>query len=243
MGRQGELDLRRVDKNGQHRGGPREGAGRPRKGHRASERHQIRPVLAAREPLHVISRVVPRAHGLRRRDTYAVIRDASFIAAAHAPDFRIVHLSIQRTHLHLIVEAKTRTALWKGMQGFLISAARGINAALAKRTCRKQRGAVFADRYHARALSTPREVRNCVAYVLNNWRRHGEDRERPWKLDPFSTGISFGGWKELDGRPFMFRPPPTYASLIVWLPKTWLLSTGWRRRGRIGAFEIPGGDE
>jgi hypothetical protein len=130
-----------------------------------------------------------------------------------------------------------RTALWKGMQGFLISAARGINRALAKR------GPVFADRYHARALRTPREVRNCIAYVLNNWRRHGEDRERPWTLDPFASGVCFGGWKELDGRPFGFRPPPTYPSLIVWLPKTWLLSTGWRKHGRIGAREVPGGDE
>ncbi|HEY3807894.1 MAG TPA: transposase [Kofleriaceae bacterium] len=238
MGRQGELDLPR-----QGRGGARKGAGRPRKGHRSSERHQVRPVIAAREPQHVVTRVVPRAHGLRRRDAYAAIRDASFVAAAHAPDFRIVHLSIQRTHLHLIVEAKNRTALAKGMQSFLISSARGINAALAKRTRRAQRGSVFADRYHARALRTPRQARNCIAYVLNNWRRHGEDRDRPWKLDPFSSGIGFGGWRELEGRPFGFRPPPSYASLIVWLPKTWLLATGWRKHGRIGAFDVPGGLE
>jgi putative transposase len=245
MDRQGELDLRprRRDKNGQRRGGAREGAGRPRKKGRASERHQVRPGIVAREPQHVTTRVVPRAYGLRRRDTYAAIRDASFIAAAHGPDFRIVHLSVQRTHLHLVVEAKHRTALAKGMQGFLISAARGINASLSKRTHRKQRGCVFADRYHARALRTPREVRNCIAYVLNNWRRHGEDRERPWKLDPFASGVCFGGWKELEGRVFGFRPPPTYASLIVWLPKTWLLGTGWRKHGRIGAFETPRGDE
>ena len=172
-----------------------------------------------------------------RAAVHAAIRDASFIAAAHAPDFRIVHLSIQRTHLHLIVEATHRTALSKGMQGFLISAARGINRALEKR------GTVFADRYHTRALRTPREVRNCIAYVLNNWRRHGEDRERRWKLDPFASGISFDGWKELEDRVFGFRPPPTYASLIVWLPKTWLPATGWRKHGRIGAFEVPGGDE
>ena len=89
----------------------------------------------------------------------------------------------------------------------------------------------------------PREVRNCIAYVLNNWRHHGEDRARSWKLDPFASGVCFGGWKELEGRPFGFRPPPAYASLIVWFPKTWLLATGWRRHGRVGAFETPGGDE
>jgi hypothetical protein len=132
----------------------------------------------------------------------------------------------------LIVEAKHKTALAKGMQSFLISAARMINRAVGKR------GTVFGDRYHATILRTPRQVRACVAYVLNNWRRHGEDRDRTWKIDPFSSAISFGGWTELDG--LGFRPPPTYASLIVWFPKTWLLATGWRKHGRIGAFEVPG---
>ena len=75
--------------------------------------------------------------------------------------------------------------------------------------------------------------------MINNWRHHGEDRERSWTLDPFSSAISFGGWKELDGSPIGFRPPATYASLIVWFPKTWLLATGWRKHGRIGAFDVP----
>jgi hypothetical protein len=140
--------------------------------------------------------------------------------------------------LHLVVEAAHKTALASGMQSFLISAARMINRALG------QRGAVFADRYHATVLTSPRQVRNCLSYVLNNWRHHREDRVRGWAIDPFSSGVAFGGWKELDGRAFGFRPPPSYAALIVWLPKTWLLSTGWRRHGRIGAFEEPGrGDE
>src|SRR5262249_51577855 len=30
----------------------------------------------------------------------------------------------------------------------------------------------LGDRYHARSLSTPREVRNALVYVLNNWRKH-----------------------------------------------------------------------
>jgi len=55
--------------------------------------------------------------------------------------------------------------------------------------------------------------------------------------------VCFGGWKELDGSPIGFRPPPTYASLIVWFPRTWLLATGWRKHGRIDAFDVPGGDE
>ena len=56
--RQGELDLRR-DKNGQKRGGWRKGAGRPPKGRRSSERHEVRPSLSPSEPQHV--RVLTKA--------------------------------------------------------------------------------------------------------------------------------------------------------------------------------------
>lgn len=68
----------------------------------------------------------------------------------------------------------------------------------------------FADRYHDVPLTTPRQVRNCLAYVLNNWRRHGEDRDRAWNVDPFSTGIWFPGWKERADSPLLYKPPPSY---------------------------------
>jgi REP element-mobilizing transposase RayT len=231
MSRQTALDLHR-DKNGQRRGGVRKGAGRPCSHDRPSEPHKRRRAFSAAHPIHVVTRVLPRVGSLRRRDLYLAIRDATITLAKHE-DARIVHLSIQRTHLHLIVEAKGKTALAKGMQSFLISAARMINRGVGGR------GAVFRDRYHTTVLQTPRQVRACVAYVLNNWRRHREDRARTWRLDPFSSGVLFGGWKELDGSVFGFRPPPSYSPLIVWFPKTWLLSTGWRRHGLVGAFEVP----
>jgi REP element-mobilizing transposase RayT len=229
MGRQGVLDLHR-DKNGQRRGGARKGAGRPCAHDRPSEPHKKRHAFSPTHPLHVVTRVMPRVGSLRRRDLYAAVREATIAIAKH-DHTRIVHLSIQRTHLHLIVEAKHKTALARGMQSFLISAARQINRAIGGR------GGVFRDRYHTTELTTPRQVRACVAYVLNNWRRHREDRTRVGELDPFSSGLLFGGWRELEGQ--LFRPRAGYSPLIVWLPKTWLLSTGWRRHGLIGAFEVP----
>jgi hypothetical protein len=39
-------------------------------------------------------------------------------------------------------------------------------------------GAVWGDRFHARDLKTPREVRHALVYVLNNHRKHGVDRDR-----------------------------------------------------------------
>jgi REP element-mobilizing transposase RayT len=78
---------------------------------------------------------------------------------------RIVHQSIQDSHLHLLVEADTRTALARGMQAFQISAAKRINAAVSnagnwweRRRMRtkpeRRKGAVFPDRYHEEIIRT-----------------------------------------------------------------------------------------
>src|SRR4051812_6466702 len=103
------------------RGGKRPGAGRPPKGERAGERHERRPFHDASQPVHVVLRTVKAVGSLRRRQTYHAIRRATQVAARRE-DFRIVHLSIQRTHVHLLVEAKSMVALASGMQGFQISA-------------------------------------------------------------------------------------------------------------------------
>ena len=100
---------------------------------------------------------------------------------------------------------------------------------------------MFTDRYHCRALTSPLAVRHARAYVLNNWRRHGEDvgaEEMFWTLDPFSSAISFDGWKETGGA--TYAVPEDYEPLPVGRPQTWLLTVGWRRHGLISAYEVPG---
>jgi len=223
-------------------GGKRAGAGRPAKGPRPSERHKKRPFLHSRHPVHVTARVAPDLQQLRTRDLYHAIRYATY-AAARRERFKIIHLSIQRDHVHLIVEAADRMRLARGMQSFEISAARHINSAVSKRRGRRRRGTVFPDRYHARILNSPNLTRNAISYVLNNWRHHGHDRSphsRRWTIDPFSSAISFHGFSELDGRDLMWKPPVGYDPLWVWLPKTWLLSRGWQRAGTISARNVPG---
>jgi putative transposase len=85
-------------------------------------------------------------------------------------------MSIQRDHIHLIVEAECRKALSNGVRGFSISAARQINKAITERGGDRRTGRVISDRFHARPLTSPRAVRNALAYLLSNWRHHGEDR-------------------------------------------------------------------
>src|SRR5882757_5989428 len=113
------------------RGGKRRGAGRKPKGRRAGSPHKTRPELTARYPVHVVLRVIRAVGNLRRRFTYRAIREAT-LTIARRDDFRIVHVSIQRTHVHLLVEANDKSALASGMQGFQISAAKHLNAAISQ---------------------------------------------------------------------------------------------------------------
>lgn len=226
---QGELFKRR--------GGARPGAGRPRiTDRRASEHHKVRAKVTRHQPLHVVVRVARDLGSLRSKAAYLAIRTATAQAFGSSA-FRIVHLSIQRTHIHLIVEANDRMKLARGMQGFLISAARHLNRALGRE------GNVFADRYHATALTCPAQVRNTLAYVMNNWRHHHEHLKQytsEWKVDPFSTATSFEGWSELDGRRFE-EVRPSYLPMIVTSAASWLLRIGWKRRGLISFHFVPGG--
>jgi REP element-mobilizing transposase RayT len=224
------------------RGGKRRGAGRKPNGPRAGERHEARPAFKPYHPLHVVMRVVPAVGSLRRRTLYQAIRQAT-ITAALREWFRIVHVSLQRNHVHMLVEADDKAALARGMQGFQISAAKHINAALGDGECRR-RGKVFADRYHMEVITTPTRARHALGYVLGNWRHHGEDREglpSTWLVDPFSTGILFPDWKELGDQPWMWPIRDTYDLLVVRTPRSWLLREGWKRGGGlISARDVPG---
>jgi REP-associated tyrosine transposase len=190
----------------------------------------------------------PRAHdprieddirSLRRRDAYHAIRRATH-AVLPRRDFRIVHISLQHSHIHLVVEADNERALACGMRAFEIACARRLNAAVSAERRNPRRGRVFADRYYARALRTPGEVRNVINYVLNNWRHHGEHVDieaMSWHVDYFSSGPTWGGWAE--------TPPPLpgkYEPLETSPPATWLLNTGWKKRGAISMYAVPGRD-
>src|SRR4051794_33432586 len=91
-------------------GGRRRGAGRKPTGPRARAAHEARPTIKAAHAMHVTIRAMSDLPSLRQPHAYAAIRAASIAVAKHAA-FRIVHLSIQHDHLHLIVEADDKGAL------------------------------------------------------------------------------------------------------------------------------------
>jgi len=121
---------------------------------------------------------------------------------------------------------------------------KSIGARLARAVQRifRRRGPVLADRYHLRVLRTPREVRNVLAYVLLNVRKHWRERRGaspPERLDAASSGRWFDGWRSAPGSR---QPPPELPeSPEVAEPRTWLFSVGWRRHGLVDPAEVPGG--
>jgi hypothetical protein len=144
----------------------------------------------------------------------------------------LVQFSVQADHLHLLVEGSDTRTLALGIRGLIIRVARAINRAL------DRTGPVWNDRYHARALTTPREVRQGLVYVLMNFRKHV--RHQPWGLDPCSSAPWFDGFRDVARiRP----PPPAPGDPAVAASRTWLGNVGWRRHGLIGIYERPAGVE
>lgn len=202
-------------------GGPREGAGRKRRAPRGLVEHRTREEFRAAFPLHVTLRLVDGLPSLRHRETYCVLL-AALGAGSERFGMRLVHWAVLGNHMHLIVEAGDRHALARGMQGLGVRIARTLN-----RWWRRT-GRVLADRYHAHVLRSPREVRNALAYVLRNARKH---RLEVAGTDPCSSAPWFDGWRErwreVVDRPAWLRPP-----------STWLLAHGWRRLGLLEVLEV-----
>ena len=192
-------------------GGHRKGAGRRPKPGRSSMTHDLRPQHDARNPVQITMRAT-NVPSLRSAPIFTAVRTA--IAGASRSEFRVVHLSVQQDHLRLIVEADDRVALQNGVRGLAIRTALAVNRA------RRRRAPVFVDRYHARALVSPREVRASLVYVLLNFRKHLGASSG---IDPCSSGPWFDGWTTT---PVLRaeRPPVVPA-------RTWLGSVGWRKGG------------
>jgi REP element-mobilizing transposase RayT len=188
-------------------------------------------------PAHVTLRMRADAPSLRDTRIVSAIEE-TFSRGCERPGFRLVHYSLQGNHAHLIVEARDRSALGRGMMAIGSRLARAVNRV------RGHGGPVIADRYHHRILPTPKEVQNALRYVLLNAQRHTVKVEaavkRVARLDPASSARWFDGWKRglaltratVGIGPIEPRP--------VARARTWLLSVGWRRWGLLDPADVPG---
>jgi len=210
-------------------GGARPGAGRKKTGKCRDAPHRSRPALSSKHAVHVTLRII-RKISLRDLDLYHLFRRV-LERYYGRDDFRIIHISIQDSHLHMIVEATDARALSRGMQSFGSSCARRLRLRWGGD------GKVFEFRYHAKQITTSAYARHALSYVLNNWRRHRADFENGHEskaaLDYFSSAISFTGWTE------RFQVPADYTPLPVSPPRTRLLRSDWQWHGLISPYEIP----
>jgi putative transposase len=185
-------------------GGARAGSGRKPRREEAGVSHGRKLDVDPHSPVHVTLRARAHVWNLRSRRCYVVFA-AALRGVLGRTGFRVVHFSMQANHLHLIVEADDATALALGMRALSVRLAMNLNALMGTR------GRVFTDRYHARVLRTPTEVRHALAYVLGNFVSHAlrqGRRANPAFVDPYSSAAERGP----DG-----KPPP------VSEPESWLL--------------------
>jgi len=143
--------------------------------------------------VHVTLRAAAGVPSLRGARVFGALRAA--LGASSAAGFRVLQFSAQQDHVHLVVEADAPARFVRGVQGLMIRVAKAVN-----RACGRH-GRVWGDRYHARRLASPREVRAALVYVLQNFAKHvpsvrGTD---PCSSQPGSTA---------GGRPRHRRPAP-----------------------------------
>ena len=209
-------------------GGKRKGAGR-KAGTRPLVQHRARERIRRPTPVHITLRVLPHVWNLRSARCAGAIGQGCR-AGRERFGFRLVHLSVQANHLHLFAEVADGDALRRGMQGLSIRLARALNRVMGRK------GKVFAGRFHARPVASPRQVRGALRYVLCNARKHARERGvalPPAWIDRFSSARYFDGFRDRPPDPLPERAP-------VVAPRLWLVTTGWRRFGLLAPGDTPG---
>ncbi|MFO0739737.1 MAG: hypothetical protein U0270_27815 [Labilithrix sp.] len=200
--------------------------------------HDARDPHDHRHPVHVSMRRVRLAPSLRTERIFAVI--LAQLAYVKRQGVRVVHHSVQRDHVHLIVEGRDRRELSDHMRRLFSRIARAVNSVAGRS------GSLFRDRHHRHELKGPTETRNALVYVLFNERKHHAQNGGAFSestLDELDDRSSVA-FLQPDDWAEDARPPPellaqlrrrasdlTGGELPVSAPGTWLARQGWRVRG------------
>lgn len=224
-------------------GGKRAGSGRKR-GRRPATLHRRRPKHDPRRPVHVVCRVrvglmLTLRNPMILKLVKEVLRDQRRSPRPYRKSFRAVEFSVQRGHIHLIVEAWNEPGVVKengqpytaddalsgGVRGFEIAFAMRLNRLFGRRE--KANGKVWFGRYYRVDISSPTQMKRVLRYIFRNGTKHGETQGIIRGLDVYSSGIRFPFFED---QPVM--PPDPLDSTEPWPAReirTWLLREGWRR--------------
>jgi putative transposase len=195
----------------------------------------------ARAPSPITLRARANAPSLRSDLAFGIVRRAvARLSHEDGRTFTVVHFSVQRDHVHLLVEAHDKKALSRGARRLVIGIVKRLNAPTG------QKGPLWGDRYHRRDLHTPREVRNALVYVLTNLKKHAPElrayddhdarRGDSGVIDTRSSAPFFQGW-DRGPPPMNARRPNT--SPVATAPWSWLLAQGWKRHGLVSWTAAP----
>ena len=222
-----QLGLHQAPRNG--RGGFRENAGRKRAA-KANTPHRARPALSHRVPPHITIRAAKGLPSFREQVVARAIGHVIRTMRVVRNDFRIIEISIQSNHIHLIVEADDEKALSSAIRSFEMRVSKALNHHV---LCRR-RGKVWGDRYFRVDLTSPKQAkqaRHALAYVLQNGAHHGV--VRPGEKDP----ISSARWSNR----YVTRPELPLETSLTSPSLTYMLNVLWERRwpGAISPAEVP----
>ncbi|MGE4133609.1 MAG: hypothetical protein AB7F86_18375 [Bdellovibrionales bacterium] len=193
-----------------------------------------RPRVKASTPLHLTWKLRKDTVNLRCNDVLKVFKLAT--ARAKGYGLRVLHFSLQSNHLHLLVECKDNEALKRGTKSLASGLGKGIRKLVGGR------GRVFVGRFDLKVLVNPTTVRNAMAYVLQNYSKHGNLLNH---VDRYSSAPFFTQWRLLLGRnvgPLLEDIDSTFTTgaklnrnsiqrLPHFLspPQSWLAREGWMR--------------
>ncbi len=164
-------------------GGARKGAGRKKLSE--CQTHRKREAFSKRMPVHVTMKMAKDVKGLRGRRMYKAVEAALWAAAPNEAGL-LCEFSVQNDHLHLVMDAANSKALRSAVSGVAIRVAKAINSLCGRK------GRVFDDRYHARVLRTPTQVRRVRHYVRDNFRKHLRERLQTERTQAKAAWISVG---------------------------------------------------
>jgi REP element-mobilizing transposase RayT len=144
---------------------------------RPLQSHLARPQIARRFPQHVTIRMLPSVWNMRTRRCFSALQRAMWMGSAKAFGFKLVHYAVMGNHIHMLVEAKGKEALSRGMQGLNIRIAKALNRVM------RRHGPVLMDHYYAKILTSPTQTRRARTYLLRNAEKH-----YGWRgPDPFTS--------------------------------------------------------
>ncbi len=169
-----------------------------------------------------------------------VLRNQIYVMRKYTQAFKVAHFSIQTNHIHIMIEANDTKTLRSGVSGLVIAFARQLAKLLGRKKCK-----VWAERFHSRELHAPRDVRNVLSYIFQNYKHH-EITHGTGIVDRYSSARWFDGWYQevlitipIDESAYM-RGPPAWIPSTAGQPRTWLLGTGWKEKhGKLNMMDRP----